>query len=141
MEARPRRLVLPSAITNGSITCPAVDICMLAGPSFTGRSSSDVLLTTTDGGQTWSSLPIPGLSYGSSHLSCATALDCDSLKSVPGPGGLGLQYVSRVTTDGGRTWVTAPMPGTFRPFALQCVAPDYCIVGALNRRATGSAIR
>ena len=121
--------VLPSAITSGSITCPAVDTCMLAGPSFTGRSSSDVLLTTTDGGQTWSSLPIPGLSYGSSRLSCATALDCDSLKSVPGPGGLGLQYVSRVTTDGGQTWVTAPMPGTFRAYALQCMAPDYCIAG------------
>ena len=126
---------MPATITSGSITCPAVDTCMLAGPSFTGRSSSDLLLTTTDGGQTWSSLPIPGLSYGSSLLSCATTLDCDSLKSGPGPGGLGLQYVSRVTTNGGQTWVTAPMPGTFRAYALQCMAPDYCIAGGYEPTA------
>ena len=60
-----------------------------------GGRSFDVLLTTTDGGQTWSFLPIPGLSDGSSRGPlCATTLDCDALMSEPGPGGLGIQDVS-----------------------------------------------
>lgn len=55
--------------------------------------------------------------------------NCDALQSLPGPDGLGVRYVSDVTTDGGRTWSSFPMPGTFRGYALQCTAPDYCIAG------------
>ena len=123
--------LLPSvAATTGSITCPAIDTCMLAGPYFADGVESDVMFTTNDGGQTWSTLPIPRPKNGGPLvLSCATVLNCDSLQSVPGPGGLGLRYVSNVTTDGGHTWASSFMPGTFRAYALQCAAPDYCIVG------------
>jgi photosystem II stability/assembly factor-like uncharacterized protein len=61
-------------------------------------------------------------------LSCATALHCDSLQNEPGPAGIGgIRYISNVTTDGGHTWSSSPMPGTFRGYALECSTPDLCI--------------
>ena len=97
------------------------------GPSG-AASNSQTMFTTTDGGQSWTTLPVPGGSGTAALLlSCATALNCDSLQNVPGPVGLGLRYISNVTTDGGHTWSSAAMPGAFRGYALVCSSPDLCI--------------
>jgi len=34
---------------------------------------------------------------------------------------------SYATTDGGRTWTSASMPGTFRAYDLQCPSPEDCV--------------
>ena len=41
----------------------------------------------------------------------------------------GVRYISNVTTDGGHTWSSSAMPGTFRGYALECNAQDFCIAG------------
>jgi photosystem II stability/assembly factor-like uncharacterized protein len=52
------------------------------------------------------------------------------LQNEPGPVGIGgVRYISNVTTDGGHTWSSSAMPGTFRGYALECNAQDFCIAG------------
>jgi photosystem II stability/assembly factor-like uncharacterized protein len=122
--------LLPTAGTLvSSMTCPAVDTCMLLGGASGAASNSQTMFTTTDGGQSWTALPLPGGTGDAALLlSCATPLNCDSLQNVPGPAGLGgVRYISNVTTDGGHTWSASAMPGTFRGYALECSTPDLCI--------------
>ncbi len=126
----------PGGVTIGSITCPEVDTCMLSARTQGHGAASGVMFKTTNGGRSWMSLPMPDPPGGFVPLlSCATSLTCDSLRSVPGPGGLGLSYVSDVTGDGGRTWTTSPMPGTFRGYALECTTADDCIAGGQRPEA------
>jgi photosystem II stability/assembly factor-like uncharacterized protein len=112
----------------GAISCPTSTICMVEGD--VSGSSANEMFTTTDGGQSWSSQPSPG--QGDHLLSCATATHCVSLESQVGPGGHGVQYVSSVTNDGGATWASSFVPGTFRAYAVQCVTASVCV-------ATGQA--
>lgn len=120
----------PGGVTIGSITCPGVTTCMLSGRTQGKGAVSGVMFRTTNGGESWTSLPMPNPPGGFVPLlSCATTLKCDSLRSVPGPDGLGVSYVSDVTSDGGSTWTSSPMPGTFRGYALECTTSDYCIAG------------
>jgi photosystem II stability/assembly factor-like uncharacterized protein len=112
----------------GAPSCPTTTTCMVEG-DVSGSSASE-MFTTTDGGQSWSSQPSPG--QGNHLLSCATSTHCVSLESQVGPGGHGVQYVSSVTSDGGATWASSFVPGTFRAYALQCVTASVCI-------ATGQA--
>ena len=122
--------LLPTAGTLvSSMTCPTADTCMLLGGTSGAASNSQIMFTTTDGGQSWTTLPLPGGTGDAAMLlSCATALDCDSLQNVPGPAGLGgVRYISNVTTDGGHTWSASAMPGTFRGYALECSSPALCI--------------
>ncbi len=120
----------PGGVTIGSITCPGINTCMLSGRTQGNGTASGVMFRTRNGGQSWVSLPLPDPPGGFVPLlSCATTLKCDSLRSVPGPDGLGVSYVSDVTSDGGHTWTSSPMPGTFRGYALECFASDYCIAG------------
>jgi photosystem II stability/assembly factor-like uncharacterized protein len=119
---------LPAAgVAIASITCPTTETCMLLGDSWDAPSNTDTMFTTANGGQSWTTLPMPGKGGSASLLSCATALECDSLQSAPGPDGLGLRYISNVTADGGHSWSSSPMPGTFRGYALVCRAPSHCI--------------
>src|SRR5258708_2294494 len=62
-----------------SMTCPTADTCMLLGDASGAASNSQIMFTTTDGGQSWTTLPLPG-GEGTAALllSCATALNCDS---------------------------------------------------------------
>ncbi len=125
-----RRSLLPTAGTLvSSMTCPTADTCMLLGGASGAASNSQIMFTTNDGGQSWTTLPLPGGTGDAALLlSCATPLDCDSLQNVPGPAGLGgVRYISNVTTDGGHTWSASAMPGTFRGYALECSTPDLCI--------------
>src|ERR1700722_1031424 len=125
-----QRSLVPTAGTPvSSMTCPTVDTCMLLGGVSGAASNSQLMFTTTDSGQSWTTLPLPGGTGDAALLlSCATPLDCDSLQNVPGPAGLGgIRYISNVTTDGGHTWSSSAMPGTFRGYALVCSTADLCI--------------
>jgi hypothetical protein len=104
---------------------------MLAGGTQ-GTAKQESMFTTANGGQSWITLPMPGRVESAQLLSCGTPSACVSLESEPGPDGQGLRYVSNVTTDGGTTWSSSDLPGTFRANGLTCDATDHCI-------ATGSA--
>jgi photosystem II stability/assembly factor-like uncharacterized protein len=137
-----RSLAPVGAISLDGISCPAADTCMSIG--FTvGPSGEYSMFTTTDGGMTWSALPIPGSSTGGGLLSCSSASNCVAMYSTPGPGGQGIQYVSLTTSDGGRDWAAASIPGTFRPDVLDCFVGGRCIAGGYEpdsyRMTTGEA--
>jgi len=124
--------LLPGAgIDIYDITCPSVTTCMLVGGAQ-GTAKQESMFTTTNGGRSWNTVPMPGRAESAQLLSCGTPSECVSLESEPGPGGQGLRYVSNVTTDGGITWSSSDLPGTFRAQGLTCDATGRCI-------ATGSA--
>jgi hypothetical protein len=80
------------------ITCPSRTVCYASGPY------ADALLTTRDGGQTWSSRTLP---WKVVSLSCPGADVCygsldTALVTSPPPS-------VAVTTDGGATWLIHPV--------------------------------
>ena len=131
--------LVPSAgVALSSVTCPAIDTCMVAGNPLESSTGDEAMFTTVDGGGTWASSSIPGRSDSTPLLSCSTPQMCVVLASEPGPGGLGIQYVSYVTTDGGVDWASSNLPGTFRAYRLVCSASGRCL--ATGQRPSSYAI-
>jgi photosystem II stability/assembly factor-like uncharacterized protein len=122
-------------VSIGSITCPLVNTCMLPGRTEGHGRAMGVMFTTTDGGDSWSSLPLPLTGGFIPLLSCASPLNCVSLNDANGPDGLGIRYMSSATNDGGHTWTSSPLPGTFRAYALQCSSSGRCIAGGYRPTA------
>jgi len=118
--------------TNGesvaAISCSSSSTCMVTGSSSTGIGTS--IFTTADGGRTWTTSPLPCRRAKASqpHRSRAgTRARVSSSKKGPGPGGLGIGYVSYSTTNGGQSWSKSNVPGTFRPSALDCLSNGSCL--------------
>jgi photosystem II stability/assembly factor-like uncharacterized protein len=121
----------PGGVQLVGLTCPGVSNCMVVDQDFVADTVS--LLTTTDGGTTWTSVPIgPAPGLGSLALSCGTTSDCVVTEANPGPGGTGEQDVAYVTSDGGSEWTEVSLPGYFRVSTLQCVPGGRCIAGGLS---------
>ncbi len=109
------------------LTCPSPLTCMIGGEDFETGNLGVTMFSTNDGGSTWTHQAIPGASLGSSLLSCSSVTQCVATMSQPGPGGRGEQDEAIVTSDGGVHWVDVPFPGTFRPYALQCMQGGRCV--------------
>lgn len=78
-----------------SVSCPSAADCMVVG----SLGQTFVILTTTDGGSTWTTHQVP--SEDEFHaIACANDLDCTAVGGNEGAGGAG---VVLVTTDGGAT--------------------------------------
>jgi photosystem II stability/assembly factor-like uncharacterized protein len=127
----PLSLPLPSVQFSG-ISCPSDDTCMLGGSTVINGSGVQYVFTTTDGGASWTYLPIPASGLSNLAVSCATTSACVAIDEGPGPGGEGVKDTSYATTDGGHTWTSSAMPGTFRTDDLQCPSAEDCV-------ATGQA--
>jgi hypothetical protein len=92
-----------------AVSCPSTTVCVAAAPS--------VILTSTDGGVTWTQHPVPSL-LGYGGVSCGSVSDC----VVAG----GNMVVT--TTNGGVTWTTQ----TFGPFGpssdgVSCTSNAHCV--------------
>ena len=118
--------------TNGesvaAISCSSSSTCMVTGSSSTGIGTS--IFTTADGGRTWTTSPLavpPSQGFATSPFSCWNQSSCVELEEGPGPGGLGIGYVSYSTTNGGQSWSKSNVPGTFRPSALDCLSNGSCL--------------
>jgi hypothetical protein len=124
------------------LTCPSPTTCMVTGEDFASGSLGVAMFSTSDGGVTWTHQVIPGGSLDSSLLSCSSATKCVATMSSPGPEGQGLQDKAIVTSDGGVHWTIVPFPGTFRPYALQCLTGGHCVAvgqSPTNYRITSPA--
>jgi photosystem II stability/assembly factor-like uncharacterized protein len=99
---------------------------MIAGAPASG-TATDHLYTTSDGGQSWTSLPMPTGGMGSPLLSCATTSTCVAIESDSGIGGVTVGNASLSTTDGGQSWSQSPLPTGFDSYSLQCFASGRCV--------------
>lgn len=121
------------------VSCPTTSYCMAAG----NGNLSAVLISTTDGGVTWSAisqgqLPEVFADNGISGLSCASATTCFITSS---------STLAR-STNGGGTWTTHAEPRMSASSGLSCPSATTCfIVGeatkeglfAIDRSVAGGA--
>ena len=120
--------------------------CTAAGTAFNG--AGPVMITSTDGGTTWSGFETAAGAGGLNAVSCADALHCwvagnpDDSSALIG------------TDDGGNTWSQASVPGDqYESGQVSCVTASSCVAttdeaiwvttddGGLSaaQRGTGSA--
>lgn len=134
---------------SGPSTC-AVGAIIGASPGSTpGHSGRAVVLTTSDGGRTWSAHKVPGAVGLVTDLACPSAAHCVALawgRSVPTIAGLQPYSGANrffptsvlTTEDGGRTWSTSTLPktpsGVYDDLSsVTCPTSAQCIV--LGERA------
>lgn len=79
----------------GTITCPSVSICYAVGPKQRNVPAGQILLSTNDGGRTWTMHRLPATPF----LACPGAMVCYAADHAAA--------VFR-TTDGGATWQPLP---------------------------------
>jgi photosystem II stability/assembly factor-like uncharacterized protein len=97
-----------------SLVCPSTLNCY-------GVSDSDYVLTTSDGGQSWTEKPT-GLNFTLVNISCGDALNCLAL-------GEDEQGVAAIdTTDGGKTWKLASKNiAPWEISGLACPSAQLCL--------------
>ena len=123
------------------VSCPTANFCMAAGtaglPGAVFYTAVNYIVTTENGGATWSVSTIPSALFGSSggsitSITCSSPADCD----VSDPG----TVVS--TTDGGGSWTASTLPGTAPAVSgLSCGTSGSCTQIAriaVPRRTRGS---
>jgi photosystem II stability/assembly factor-like uncharacterized protein len=95
--------------TNLSLACPTTTWCIASrsenDPSGPGGPYPSVLVTTSDGGRSWTKLRTPSAMVGSPELSCWAAGDC-VLAGANSPASVVL-----VTHDGGAHWTNDALGG------------------------------
>lgn len=114
------------------LTCPSEFTCAVTGENFTRGSTTAVMYSTTSGGQSWTTHELPGGSLSSSLLWCESAEDCVATTTRDASSGRGEQATALVTSDGGLSWKSAPFPGYFIPFAIECQGTGCVATGAQN---------
>lgn len=104
------------------VTCADASHCLaFTGPATpTTRGPGYEMLSTSDGGASWvTSEPLAGTGVTVTSVSCQTADDCwiagGHAQKGETPGG-----VIMVTTDGGSTWTTEPVPPTLSVQDVTC---------------------
>ena len=119
----------PSASTVGltGITCPTSRRCYAVG--------DNVMITSDDGGRTWSSAVPPPVDNVEPTISCPTESTC-YVVARPYGYGVGTPADVSVTQDGGRTWHAAAPLDALVPDQFQCPSTTFCV--GLSRH-TGSA--
>jgi len=129
-----QQTTLPSGDSASTgLACVGADTCMAGGADSGGNA---VLLTTDDAGQTWTSLPGPSQLAPSLlflDLSCRTAQSCIAITQGLVVDASGSQtYDIILTTDGGQTWSSSPLPSDFVPLEARCLGGSTCIVGGFD---------
>jgi hypothetical protein len=145
-------VIPPDVVLDTAFSCPTIEECMVGaqegqvangdlsvGDGQVGNSEQQLLLTTADGGTTWSkhNVPIPpvlgnnpafdaelsGTSGVLSQLTCFDISTCDAFGLAPsdqeeepiGTGNTVTRSVFLQTTDGGAAWSTYAFPWVANP--------------------------
>jgi len=124
--------VPPAGMWLDRMSCPSSTTCFATGVNISSHTYAAA--TTTDGGVTWNAITIPTASGGggATEISCTSTTDCVVIEGGAGPDGLGVEDSTYVTADGGQTWTTAAVPGTFRANSLECFTGDTCIATGMT---------
>jgi photosystem II stability/assembly factor-like uncharacterized protein len=134
-----------TATSAPQVSCVNAQDCEVLA-DIAGRGST--FLTTTDGGQTWTSQPGPAASLGGAPtappgpsqnglaadaMSCATISSCAVIAYYGDFSGSSTQVFT--TSDGGASWSQSTFPspasGDFLPADLSCTATTCIVVGSI----------
>ena len=121
--------MLPSAITQAlpsghyglnGVSC-LTKSCVAVGAT---SSNSGVVLSTMDGGTTWSAPTLPGAAGLLNGVSCPTRSDCVAVGATPSKSGLVI-----ATSDGGTGWNSQTLPqGLGILYGISCQTEGECWV-------------
>jgi photosystem II stability/assembly factor-like uncharacterized protein len=136
---------VPNGVTGlTSIACGSVSDCVAVGayPSGAIGGVSAVIVTTKDGGATWTRETTPSGLGELYSVSCAAAVDCVAVGwSLSGPSG-GATPDIVATTDGGATWTREAAPSrTGALYGVSCSSALHCVaVGDEEPSDTSGAV-
>jgi len=131
-------LTLPFTPELTGIACPTLELCIAVGSTGTGLSNGTVL-TTHDGGATWSQASVPTGAFDLNSVTCMTAAVCTAIVND------GTNSWSAQTDDFGGSWAEdGDLPTGFEdPRDLSCRAADdatgaiTCLVAGYSPTSTG----
>lgn len=110
-----------------SISCSSATVCVAVGPNGKGvvdHAAPGDAIRTTDGGLTWTQVPLPQGTSGLWQVACAGSR-CLAAGAGATPGSPAVVVSS---ADGGANWALAPVPGGFTAISgLSCAAPTQCL--------------
>jgi hypothetical protein len=119
----------------GAMTCLTATNCVAVGTS--GNQAEDlvvaVIATTSDGGRTWTSRPLPNPVASLADVSCAPSGQCLAVGGSTGSGGTPTNPnqagVALTSSDGGRTWTSADVPAGVGDLGnVACPTATFCLV-------------
>ena len=139
---------LPSGLGSpGTVSCPTATDCLATFSAADGRGSE--VLTSTDGGATWSSVPASGLPEAAVlSTACPAAGQCwaagvtDAQVSPQRWAiGTGATALLASTSNGGQTWQSSSAPaGVSLVASLSCPSAAQCYALAFEKPASGEFI-
>ena len=113
-----------------SITCPGLRVCLTVGRIFTGLPQEpwyNVLLRTSDGGQTWHSDTVDKRVNDLASVTCPSLSVCFATGGILSRTPPGMGAILR-TADGGRTWTTNILPQAAGPGnSITCPTTRQCL--------------
>jgi photosystem II stability/assembly factor-like uncharacterized protein len=109
------------AVTLDSVSCSSAERCWAVGTAG-GAGSPPAIVSTTDGGQRWRSVPVPSTVATLSSISCSGPR-CLAVGQASGSQPAGVV----VASSGGRAWRTLGSPaGATAVVSVDCTGPDQC---------------
>ena len=97
-----------------SISCPSTSVCFATGDG--------TLITTDNGGVTWTALTFPSVISPLNAIACPTTLDCYMVGGSTPTGEI------EATTNGGATWTSQTVPEAMEGLhAISCSSPTVCL--------------
>ena len=120
----------------GRMACPTSHVCVAVGssaeetPKYDSTPHRAVVLTTTDGGRSWTRDPaLPKDVGGLNDISCLTKTYCLTVgTSENGSGGVAL-----ATTNSGRSWRRLNFPKRAEPEFVTCFTRRACVAAGGTR--------
>jgi hypothetical protein len=118
----------------GSMSCLTATNCVAVGSS--GNQAENVVVaviaTTSDGGRSWVSRPLPRPVAGLDEVSCTPSGQCLAVGGTTGTGGKPINPnqagVALSSSDAGRTWTSAAVPaGVGVLGSVSCPTPSFCL--------------
>ena len=124
-------LTLNPAPALTAVSCPSVRLCMAAGLSTSGTAG--VVVTTGDGGASWSQAAVPTGAIDVSGVVCASPTDCTAIATD------GTTFWSARSTDFGQTWEReGDLPaGLLDASNLSCALGAACLVTGYTATTAG----
>lgn len=126
--------LLPLATTPEltGISCPGSRLCMAVGATGTALTTG-IVLTTDNGGATWTQAAAPPNAIDISSVQCTSASDCTALATD------GTLIWSASTVNFGQSWQQeGNLPsGLVDASGISCIATTTCVVAGYTQTSTG----